>query len=141
MKTTTLNQDQVNKLFETKNHQQDILLSIYKMVFPDYDEIKKLHGYTAISENTNNHLFKQFIRFDKIHHPDVMAGGLWMNNGFSTDHNIQQDFQVTVDESVIEYKQPCTVLVSVQFRDRANLREEDRTNYGYSWNMASYSAG
>lgn len=27
------------------------------------------------------------MKFDQEHHPDVMNGGLWMNNGFSSDHD------------------------------------------------------
>ena len=28
------------------------------------------------------------IEFDKLHHPEVMNGGLWMNSGFSIDRGL-----------------------------------------------------
>lgn len=79
-----LNQKEVEKLFEECNHQSDVIIGIYKMVFPQWNDIEKIDGWPTINKETSEKLFKLFIAFDKKYHPGVMAGGLWMKNGFST---------------------------------------------------------
>jgi len=74
----------VDDIFENADDQADAWLGLYKFVFPNWDEIKMLDGYPKVNEKTNKFLFMKFIAFDKNHHPDVIAGGLWMNRGFST---------------------------------------------------------
>jgi len=79
-----LNYHDVEKLFEEHTHQTDVILGLYKLVFPDFDSIKKFNGFPTINEETNEKLFRLFMEFDRKHHPGVIAGGLWMNHGFST---------------------------------------------------------
>lgn len=80
-----LDKEKVRALFEngTFNHQADILIAIYKMVYPDYGYIEKIDGWPTINQNTWRIISKWFQEFDLKHHPRVLRGGLWMNNGFS----------------------------------------------------------
>lgn len=100
----TLKKDELDKLFETKKHQADVVEAIYRMIFTDYDSIEKLNGYPRVSRETNDYFFDKFIAFDKEHSPDVLAGGLWLNKGFSTDECITVPFTVVVSANIIEYK-------------------------------------
>ena len=58
------------------------------MVFPNWDEIKTLHGFPKVGRELNTHITKRFIEFDKTHHPGVMNGGVWLNHGFSTGEEL-----------------------------------------------------
>ena len=82
-----LDKDAVEKLFAECTNQGDVLIGIYKLVFPNWDKIKTIHRWPSINKDTWKEIAGMFFKFDKDHHPDVMAGGLWMNNGFSTFDN------------------------------------------------------
>lgn len=96
--------DKIDSFFGFHNHQSDVWINLYRYVFPDWDNIKSIDGYPKISDETSNYIFKKFIEFDKIHHPNVMAGGLWMNSGFSTDSSGKlDDWKVYLDNCKVEY--------------------------------------
>lgn len=79
-----LDPEKVEELFITKAHQAEVMVGLYRMVFPDYDKIAAFEGWPTVSKETAKLLCGKFIKFDQKHHPDVVAGGLWINNGFST---------------------------------------------------------
>ena len=95
--------DKIDLFFEDKDDQSEVFLGLYKFVFPEWDNIESINGYPTISNATSQYIFERFIAFDKIFHPDVMAGGLWMNRGFSIDHNMP-DWKVYLDECEVIYK-------------------------------------
>lgn len=75
----------VEELFSNRVHQADVVLDLYKMIYGDrWDLIEKLNGWPVCNDSTWKALFEMFAEFDKQHHPKVMAGGLWFNNGFTT---------------------------------------------------------
>lgn len=82
-----ISQIQIDECFEGKTHQADVLVCLYQLVYPDWDNIKKLHSWPKIGDALRDYIFKKFMTFDREHHPKVMPGGLWMNNGFSTLEN------------------------------------------------------
>jgi hypothetical protein len=87
-----LDRAEVKALFETHDHQSDVAIALYRMVYPNWDKIKSVDGYPKCSEQFNKEMFRMFRDFDRRHHPDVMASGLWMNNGFSSlDSDITDD--------------------------------------------------
>ena len=79
-----LTQEQIESIFERAEHQADYTLGLYKFVYPDWDEIKSVDGYPQLSKATNEFIFKLAIAFDKVNHPKVMPGGMWMSNGFGS---------------------------------------------------------
>ena len=100
----TLVPDKIDSMFENEDNQYDVWLNLYRFVFPDWDNIKSIAGYPLVSNDTSTYIFERFIAFDKIHHPDVLAGGCWMNKGFSTDSSGKlDDWKVYLDECEIEY--------------------------------------
>jgi len=78
-----LDEQKIIELFKNEIHSADIVVAIYKMVFPNWDDIKTIEGWPTISPNTSRKLFSMFMTFDIKHHPDVIPGGAWMNKGFS----------------------------------------------------------
>lgn len=88
MDNITITTDQIKAIFEEAEHQSDYAIGIYKLAFPDWDEIKEVKGWPRISVNMNKFIFSLAIDFDKKHHPKVQCGGLWMNKGFGSDSEI-----------------------------------------------------
>ena len=99
----------IDNIFKNAKHQSEVVVALYRNVFgSDYSNIRKLHGFPYASRAFNDYMFKKFIEFDKIHHPDIFAGGTWLNHGFSTAEieNISLDspWEVKwIDEKKIEW--------------------------------------
>ncbi len=83
-----LNIDDIQNLFASKTNQWEVLAALYKMVFPYWDQITELNGYPEINSNTWDDIADFFIAFDRIHHPDVIPGGSWVNKGFAIDDSL-----------------------------------------------------
>ena len=106
IKLTKKTIDQIfdNELKENKPQQHNILIKLYKLALPGYDNIEKIENWPTIGKETSNYLFDKFIQFDKKIHPNVMAGGLWMNNGFSWDNNMR-NWVIDNSKCIIKYKE------------------------------------
>jgi len=84
-------QEQVDEIFDNAKHQGDYVFGLYRLVYGDrWDDVVKVNGYPSISSDTNTYIFDRAIKFDKVHHPEVFAGGIWMNQGFSQDSGITE---------------------------------------------------
>jgi len=99
-----LNENEVDELFAIATSSADVVLALYKKVVPDWDKVKKV-GWPKINETTNKMLFQKFIHFDKIHCPECVAGGRWLNNGFSSVGSPKdlKDWEVTMEGVEVEY--------------------------------------
>ena len=75
----------VKAIFETATEQADYIVGIYKLVFPDWDAIDKIKGWPSINEHTWKAICRMAMDWDKLH-TDCLAGGAWMNSGFSSLH-------------------------------------------------------
>ncbi len=85
MRYTKLDKQKIIDLFAIENTSTvEIMISIYKMVFPNWDDIESIDGWPTISNFTSHKIFGLFMAFDAKNNPDVLPGGLWMNKGFST---------------------------------------------------------
>jgi hypothetical protein len=82
-----LSKQEIDKIFQENDHQADVLLTLFKRVFPDWEKIKMLDGYPLAGKEVHQYITESFVRFDKKHHPKVLNGGLWMNKGFSVVGN------------------------------------------------------
>ena len=102
--TIQLSKKQIDDCFEGKTHQSEVMLDIYKLVFPDWDKIAKLEGWPKIGTVGGKYIAQKFMDFDREHHRGVLRGGLWLNNGFSTFENEGLgDFEVSIDKVHIMY--------------------------------------
>ena len=79
-----LTQETIDNIFESAQDQRDCIVALYRIAFPMWDDIATVDGYPKISKATNEYIFSKFFEFDKINHPRVLPGGLWLNNGFSS---------------------------------------------------------
>ena len=95
--------DKIDEIFENAEHQADAIVEIYKTVFPDWDAIEKINGWPSCGEDLALYICDKFIQFDTKHHPDVMAGGLWLNNGFSRNKKLKP-WEIDMSTAKITYK-------------------------------------
>lgn len=101
----TLKKDAIDNLFEIFEHQKDVLEAIYRTVVPDWENAVSMDGWPTINSRTHEYIMGKFMAFDRKHHPDVMAGGIWFNSGFSTLANDHlEEWQVDMSECKITYK-------------------------------------
>ena len=105
MNKIQLTKETINEIFDLHNHQAQVCLHLYRIAFPKWDAIKSLNGYPTVSETTNKYIMGKFIELDQKNHPDVLAGGLWMNKGFSTYNPDKQvnDWEIDLSRVQIEY--------------------------------------
>jgi phage pi2 protein 07 len=92
----------VQTIFKEQENQSDALVEIYKLVFPDWEEISKINGFPEAGNRLWKFICKEFIQFDKKHHPNVFAGGIWMNTGFSSN-DLLGDWEISFDNCCVEY--------------------------------------
>jgi hypothetical protein len=88
--------ERIKAIFEKHDHQQDVLVDIYKIFFLNWDEIEKIRGWPSAGEALWEFVCRLFQDFDEKHHPEVLSGGAWMNWGFSIDKNLG-DWDVSLD--------------------------------------------
>lgn len=95
----------ITAIFEKSDHQEQVLIGLYRMVFSDWDRISKINGYPEAGDDLWKFICQQFQKFDKAHHPDCFAGGIWMNSGFSVNHNLEA-WEISFDNCQVEYNKP-----------------------------------
>ena len=111
----TITEEQIDELAKNAKHQSDIVIGLYKLVFPDFDKMESVGGFPKCSKETAEYIFMVCIDFDRTHHPDVVNGGLWMNNGFSTLNNDGiKDWEIDISECSPTY-----------LEDLSNEKEKD----------------
>ena len=79
----------VNRCFAQAEDQGQYMVALYRLAFPDWDEITKIDGWPKAGAALSKYIWDRAIAFDQQYHPEVMAGGAWMNNGFGTDESLQ----------------------------------------------------
>ncbi len=77
--------EHIEAIFSKHDHQENVLIDLYKMVFPDWNKIKRIEGFPEAGTALWQFICDQFIDFDRKHHPDCFKGGAWMNAGFSSN--------------------------------------------------------
>ena len=92
----------IESLFEKHSHQADVLIDIYRMVFPEWERIRKVKVYPESGDSLWKFICGKFQTFDRMHHPDCMPGGAWMNKGFSVNHKLPP-WEISLDNCSVEY--------------------------------------
>lgn len=87
--SSTKLQQHIKDLFADNDNQGEVLIGLYKLVLPDWDHIQKLKGFPVCGQDLWMYICDQFIAFDQANHPNCMAGGAWINQGFSSDRSLQ----------------------------------------------------
>jgi len=99
----TLTKKKIDEIFEQAEEQYEYALALYKVAFSDFDAIKAMSGHPRISVETGKYLFDKAIAFDKEKHPDIIAGGLWLNKGFSSNDDVP-DWKIDISLVQKEYE-------------------------------------
>lgn len=95
----------IDNCFKDKTNTDDVLQALYKLVFPDWDNIVSIKGWPTITRQTNEYIFQKFVDFDKEFHPDIFPGGAWFNQGFSTmEAGTMRDWTVDISRCEITYR-------------------------------------
>ena len=92
----------IKDIFDKHDHQQQVLIGLYQMVFPDWYRIVKIHGYPTAGEDLWQYICRHFQEFDRTHHPDCMPGGIWMNTGFSVNYQLE-GWEISFEYCQVEY--------------------------------------
>jgi hypothetical protein len=92
--TRIFSEEEIDLIFEEGKHQTEMALALYRLVYPDWDNIESIDGWPKAGKEVSAYLMKKFIAFDRKHHHGsvkgevrdrgCMPGGLWLNKGFST---------------------------------------------------------
>ncbi len=94
----------IDDIFETVQSQEEALVKIYKLYFPDWDLIKFIHGWPTCSKEMWCYICRKFQALDRKYHPQVLPGGAWLNNGFSSSEQLKGR-EVDKTTAQAEYKE------------------------------------
>lgn len=97
--------DFIAELFTRHEHQKDVLIEIYKLAFPEWDQISRIKGYPEVGNEMWLYVCRLFQKFDHDHHPHCMPGGAWMNTGFSVNHKLEA-WEISFENCQVEYNKP-----------------------------------
>src|ERR1035437_8468956 len=93
MKTVHILKSDIDAILDTDPttrrfaHQSDAIVALYKLIYPDWDQIDHINGFPQCHPATGEYIMLKFIAFDRVNHPNVINGGLWLNNGWGTIGN------------------------------------------------------
>jgi len=95
-----LDKERIDDVFAAHDHQTDVFLELYRLVYngsaedrPEWDSIGAIVRWPKMGPEISQYIWRKFMDFDRKHHPEVLAGGFWMNRGWSTDETLD-DWQV-----------------------------------------------
>jgi hypothetical protein len=94
----------IKEIFLKHDHQDNVIIDIYKLILPGWDDIEKLNGHPICGKELWHFICELFINFDKTHHPQCMAGGAWINFGFSSDSQLDP-WEINLSDCSITYKE------------------------------------
>jgi hypothetical protein len=99
-----ISKEAVEVIFASAAGQADYLIGIYKLVLPDWDSIEKVGGWPSCNDKTWKEIARLAMAWDQKG-TDCLAGGAWMNSGFSTAHGAGlPDWTVSLEGVELTYK-------------------------------------
>ena len=79
----------LQEIFEKSDHQDSVIVKLYKMLFPDWEKIQRIEGFPEVGQTLWDYICNLFIEFDREHHPGCFKGGAWINRGFSSSYKLE----------------------------------------------------
>ena len=92
----------ITAIFERLNHQEEVLVELYKLVFPEWNRIAKITLNPEAGVDLWKFICRRFQEFDRRHHPDCLPGGVWINKGFSINYDISP-WEISYQNCFLEY--------------------------------------
>lgn len=102
MITKTLSKDTIDAIFEMADDQGDYCIGLYYYAIPNWSAVISLNGYPKVNPETAEYIFNKAIEYDKVYHPNVLFGGLWLNYGFGVGESIEP-WTLQYDEDDVQY--------------------------------------
>jgi len=93
----------IKAFFEKHDHQEKVIIDLYRMVLSDWDKIKTIKGHPETGDELWKFICRQFQIFDLEYHPDCLAGGAWMNWGFSVNRKLGP-WDISLSSCTITYQ-------------------------------------
>jgi hypothetical protein len=103
--------EHIKAIFDKYQHQEEVLIALYKMVFPEWDQINKVEGFPAAGNDLWMFICRCFQEFDRRNHPDVMPAGASMNSGFSVNHELSP-WEIGFKKCSVVYKDEIEVIAA-----------------------------
>jgi hypothetical protein len=103
--------EHIKAIFDKYQHQEEVLIDLYKMVLPDWDFIKRVDGFPQAGNDLWQFICRCFQEFDSRNHPDVMPAGAWMNSGFSVNRELSP-WEIGFKKCSVVYKDEIEVIVA-----------------------------
>jgi hypothetical protein len=101
--------EQIDQVFASADTQWDYWVALYRLAYgDDWDRVKFVEGWPTVNSEMNDYIFRKAIAFDQHHHPNVLAGGVWMNKGFSGSPDVEYG-DIVLGETT--WKEPQEVAV------------------------------
>lgn len=95
-------QQHLQEIFEKSDHQDSVIVKLYKMLFPDWEKIQRIEGFPTVGKSLDEYIFNLFVAFDQKHHPSVFNGGAWINQGFSTNESLEP-WEISLENCKVIY--------------------------------------
>jgi len=89
-------------IFEESDHQDSVIVKLYKMLFPDWQKIQRIEGFPTVGKALDEYIFNLFVAFDQEHHANVFNGGAWINQGFSTNESLEP-WEISLENCKVIY--------------------------------------
>src|SRR5262245_4288708 len=101
----------VKEVFETATSQAEYLLALYDLVIPDWDRVTCVNGWPSVNDFTWKAIARLCMDKDNALQKGVeddaqryMAGGGWLNRGFSTSHGEKlRNWEVSLEGCKVTY--------------------------------------
>lgn len=90
VKLVRLNPDEVKEAILTAPGESDAVVRVFRLVYPDFDNIKSVDGYPTCNKATWLKIctwmrdLSDRLNMERDRMKQVMPGGAWMNYGFTT---------------------------------------------------------
>ena len=81
-------QKRLQEIFDYASSNTEALVEIYKLVFPDIEQIQKIEGHPVADKNLWTYIWRLFIQLDRKCHPQEFAGAIWINKGFGMNSGL-----------------------------------------------------
>jgi hypothetical protein len=93
----------IRSLFQENDHQDQVLLELYRLVIPQWDKVETIRGSLEIGDQGWVFICGLFIKFDREHHRDCLPGGAWVNRGFSVNPRLSP-YDLSYANCIITYQ-------------------------------------
>jgi hypothetical protein len=95
-------ESRIEIIFDQSNHRENVLLDLYRMIFPRWDQIAMVSGFPEVGRELWTFIYLLFREFDRKQHPDSLPGDAWIEFGFSDNQSLLP-WEISLACCTIEY--------------------------------------